>query len=475
MQYVFDDDLVFSFQKVVEKSLKEFSKEGSLIAFQKVLDSGMKNIKASVQKNLLQSIDNQLVEDTSTRKGWVIQRRNDEKTILSPFGPVTYHRTYFKNNSTGKYAHLADKIVGYTPHQRLDALLEANFVDAAAELSYRKAGMSLDRHVPGTGVSGQTVLNLVRKFKPEQIPTKEQAKVKKDCKVIYIEADEDHVPHQDPGVRAFQQKLVYVHEGAERIGKNRNKLIGRKYFTFPPGTKSEEIWNTIWRYLDDTYELEKAEHIFILGDGAGWIKSGAEYIPDARYVMDGFHLKQAIYRAAGADEDKRNALARAVWTAKWGKMNRLLISLLEDAKIDSRRNTIKNVIGYLNNNWGGIKARRAYRDVLVGCSAEGHVSHVLAARLSSRPMGWSYLGADQMSHLRVHRANGINLRQTYLERVKQEKRRLVDAELGASLKALPKASGFSYEVFDNIPGLRRGSGLSLDHLLRRISNADSSF
>ncbi len=145
--------------------------------------------------------------------------------------------------------------------------------------------------------------------------------------MIYVEADENHVPHQEPGVRAFQQKLVYVHEGAERIGKNRNKLIGKKYFTFPPGTKSEEIWNTIWRYLGDTYELEKVDHIFILGDGAGWIKSGAEYIPNSRYVIDGFHLKQAIYGAAGADEDNRAALAEAIWAGKWAEMNRLLISL----------------------------------------------------------------------------------------------------------------------------------------------------
>jgi len=40
-----------------------------------------------------------------------------------------------------------------------------------------------------------------------------------------------------------------------------------------------------------------------------------------------------------------------------------------------------------------------------------------------------------------------------------------DAEVVESLKALPKASGSSC----------RGPGLSLDHLLRRIFNADLSF
>lgn len=33
----------------------------------------------------------------------------------------------------------------------------------------------------------------------------------------------------------------------------------------------------------------------------------------------------------------------------------------------------------------------------VGCSAEGHVSHILSARLSSRPMAWSQQGAEKMA------------------------------------------------------------------------------
>ena len=40
-----------------------------------------------------------------------------------------------------------------------------------------------------------------------------------------------------------------------------------------------------------------------------------------------------------------------------------------------------------------------------GCSAEGHVSHVLSDRLSSRPMGWSQTGADRMSKLRCYERN----------------------------------------------------------------------
>ena len=42
----------------------------------------------------------------------------------------------------------------------------------------------------------------------------------------------------------------------------------------------------------------------------------------------------------------------------------------------------------------------------MGSSTEGHISHVLSARMSSRPMGWCRQGADSLSHIRVYWKNG---------------------------------------------------------------------
>ena len=62
---------------------------------------------------------------------------------------------------------------------------------------------------------------------------------------------------------------------------------------------------------------------------------------------------------------------------------------------------IKPSLAYIDNNFD-------YIDLLsdLGCSAEGHVSHVLSARMSSRPMAWSIAGADKMSKLRAFYFNG---------------------------------------------------------------------
>ena len=44
-------------------------------------------------------------------------------------------------------------------------------------------------------------------------------------------------------------------------------------------------------------------------------------------------------------------------------------------------------------NWDGIE--NAVKNPHIGCSAEGHVSHILAARLYSRPMALSLQGAEK--------------------------------------------------------------------------------
>ena len=59
-------------------------------------------------------------------------------------------------------------------------------------------------------------------------------------------------------------------------------------------------------------------------------------------------------------------------------------------------------------------------DSNVRCSAEGHVSHVYADRMSSRPLGWCRTGADKMSRLRIYRQNQGNM----LELVRYQKKEM---------------------------------------------------
>ena len=299
IQAIFDESIVFSFQEVVKDAVMEIFDGKGMLGFQQALRQGVNRICCTIQQRLMEWVDNELRENLSLRKGWVIVRR-EPKTVLSPFGEVRYERTLFKNKKLKAHAHLADRLAGYKAHQRLDTLLEADLLEEAVDKSYAKAGQGPEKDT-GISVSGQTVLNIVRRLQPEKLDLTEKPSVKKEARVLYVEADEDHVAHREKGVPAFDQRLVCVHEGRVQVGKDRFSLIGKRYLTFPTGTSAETVWDTVWQYLDGTYDLEKTEHIVISGDGAFWIKAGIDFIPDACNVLDGFHLLTNCLPRRGQD------------------------------------------------------------------------------------------------------------------------------------------------------------------------------
>lgn len=73
----------------------------------------------------------------------------------------------------------------------------------------------------------------------------------------------------------------------------------------------------------------------------------------------------------------------------------LLNIIIEETESETKKESVRDSKRYILNNWEGIKRR--YEEEYIGCSAEGHISHILSSRLSSRPLGWSKTGANQMA------------------------------------------------------------------------------
>src|SRR5690606_22834696 len=109
-----------------------------------------------------------------------------------------------------------------------------------------------------------------------------------------------------------------------------------------------------------------------------------------------------------------SALWQALENADRKAMDQALNEALQRAETDTRRRQIVKAQQYLHRQWDGIVAWQRYRGIWPGCSAEAHVSHVYADRMSSRPRAWSRKGVDQMARLRVFQANGGSVVQAYL-------------------------------------------------------------
>jgi len=395
-----------SFLSITEKVLEACENGVDYSKFQRELQDEFNQLGCKICSEILEAGDAYLLRKRSERKGWQVERRNESKEILSPFGPVRYERTYYKGFDG--YAHLVDRIAGLGPHARLDNILKATLVEKAVDVSYRKSGLEPYQCAPGVEVSGQSVMKAIQNFDPAGVRTKE-LKVKRRVRFLYIEADEDHVASQTG--RSMQIKLVYVHEGKAYTGK-RAKLINPHYFSGKYDSV-EDLWFDVATYIANNYDERVLETIFIAGDGAPWIRGGTEYIPNGVYLLDRFHLCKYILRAVGRYPELKKGIWKAIKQDDIVQVDTILQEALILAQSDAHKKAITDCFRYIKENWDGIQAYREY-PAATGCSAEGHVSHVLSARLSSRPQGWSREGAEKMASLRVLEANGYSVREEYI-------------------------------------------------------------
>lgn len=409
--------------KNLEKIIKSFISDENMDIGELVLklNKPLQELQRDIVKETIEEIDQVYRNSVYRKKKYVIERSKDTNTFMSTCGEITYNRTYFKNKETGEFSHLADNACGITKKMRKSDDVVAESIKHVIESSYRVSGENAT--ATSDIISKQAVMKDVHELEiPKIIP---KIKEKKKVKVLYINADEDHVSLQfnkkkgDLKVNqngrksnTLEPKLAVIFEGMEResINSKRKKLVNKHYFAGVYKT-GEEIWLDVLEYIDAVYEEEYLEKIYIMGDGASWIKTGVDVLgAKCSFVLDKFHLNQSITRAIGhlgdSVPDARNAIYHSIRSEDYESLKEVLKIATENAESESKKEQIKKTKTYIRNHWEAIIMPNSDKRARMGCSAEGQVSHLLSSRLSSRPLGWSARGANQISKLRAYAANG---------------------------------------------------------------------
>lgn len=413
----------------LEKVMVDYSTDMTRIAeMVQGVTKGVVDLGLSIIAEEWENYDTLLRERKDLRSEWYIVRR-DETTLLTSLGSVTYHKTLFKNKFTGEHEYLLDRVMGIEKHARMTEDAEAKLLEEAVETSYRKGGENAS--ISDDVVSKETVMNKIHVL---EFPKIEPQSEKKSLKYLYIDADEDHVALQflqekgdikKPRTNTIMPKLIYVYEGITSE-QGRNELINKKHFggVYEGGKAIECLWNEVWEYIENSYDTDALEKIYINGDGAAWIKSGERLMAKAKFVLDRFHMHKYIIGATShlldSVEDARGEIYRAIYKQKKKQVSEVFDKILDVTEGESKKRTVEAAKEYILGNWAGIMQWVKEKNKEVKCSAEGHISHIYAARMSSRPLGWSRKGADKMSRLRIYQKNGGNM----LELVRYQKKEM---------------------------------------------------
>ncbi len=444
--------------KKLEKAVEDYMKNPQNMAeFVYDIRDGVIELALNIIQETLEDCDQMLRDSGRRKKEWEIVRK-DPKELVTSLGSVHFEKTYFKNKRTGERAYLLDRILHIESHERLTEDAEAKLLEEAVQTSYRRGGE--ESSLTGS-VSKETVKNKIHLL---DFPKSEKNDgKKKEVEYLYIDADEDHVSLQfkekkgdlEIGENHWKNncvlaKLVYVYEGIEKEAprSKRNRLINPHYFSgVYEGEKNQELWDEVYEYIEGNYDLDKVKKIYLNADGGSWIKGGKKRIAGMVEVLDEFHLQKYLLKATShmldSADEAREELCTAIKSGTKEEFNEVMGRIACCAATESVRKRIEESRTYILNNWTAAKIRLSNRKTAKGCSAEGHVSHVLSSRMSSRPMGWSRRGADKMSRLRAFYLNGGEM----LGLVREQKK-----------EVLPKAAGAENDV------------LSCDEMLRSERN-----
>ena len=327
-----------------------------------------------------EQLDRELLADKAGRRaaGLSVERRNEKRRVLTQLGQLEYQRTYYRKKD-GSYCHPVDELAGIAPNQKVSGGVSAALVEASRTMSYAKSS----KLVTDGQVSRQTVLHKIR----ESVPKHDEVKHRQAVPVLHIDADEDHV-HLQKGKNGIVP-LVSVYEGIERHGK---RGVCKNIFHYSSfGQRTEAFWEDVLSQIEERYDLEGTK-IYLHGDGANWIKQGLQWLPNSRFVLDRYHknkaLKQLVSGIERTSGSQYEYLARqALNTGNREQFHMVRRRLLE--RWPHREESVEEAFSYLDSNFDAISIFHSDPEAADGGATEPHVSHILSARLSSRPMGWS--------------------------------------------------------------------------------------
>ena len=456
----FLDNNIENIQKRIRNQIVEGQDIGQI---SKDLHSDLLNLGTLMIAEILEDMDHELRVSEERKKNYeIVNRRHN--SFLTKMGKVRYERTCFKKKRGNDTEYIVDRMFGIKPHENIASDVEEEVINEAMQTSYRKSGVQ----AIGTAdeLSKQTVMNCLKRYDFD-FPEEDISGEKKKSKIIYIEADEDHVALQTGGI--VMPKLVYVHEGlmCENFKSDRKRLVNAKYFA-STGETHTRLWERVLDYIYEKYDWDFIDKIYISGDGAGWIRAGTRIIDKSHFVLDRYHLKKYTKKAsAHMDDITQKTLRNALHDANKASVEAILERITELTEEESRRNTVIEAAKYFSNNWDGIQIYVSDKANIVGCSAEGHISHIYSSRLSSRPKGWSRKCVANMANLIVYKLNGGKIIDLVTLRRKEEEKKQISISQRGKTETFARMKHEFYKNTD-IPVISQGKRTCLAGLLKEI-------
>lgn len=349
------------------------------------------------------------------------------RTIMTIFGEITYRKTIYQSKHNYKSFCFIDDYLGLKKYDYFDPYIKATILEYAANNPNTKVAKIINDMIgnrikttePYQYITRQTIRNIILSS-PISKPQYEELETPDD---LYIMADEKFIATQNNNKEDVMVKDIVVFDGREEKN-NRVKLKNKMSFS---SFRGNECIDECLDYLYYVYDLDKVKNIYVMGDGAKWIRNlqyefNINENINVSFNLDKFHFKQAIHHI-GQDQLLEKYLTNYVVNNSKKDFKECCEALI--ISNPHRRETITNKKEYILNNWNYIN--NLYKNKLK-CPMESQISHTLADLFSSRPKGYSLKTLTKLLNLRLLYKNSFNIKLLYLNNINKKDTLVINQE-----------------------------------------------
>lgn len=400
------------------------------------VDIATNDLALNILKRFIEKIDLGFRKNPKRLETYHVKSAH-QRTIMTIFGPLTFERTFYVDKYTKKSYAYVDEFFGFEKYERFDLHVKSLVVDACCSMSMAAAarkvsdmiGCRTSKGIKDANISRQSARTFIRKFKLDH-PYPERKDNTPDT--LFIMLDEKYIPLQREKKKDAMVHHAVVFERIELVKGHtkRRELVQKHSFT---SRNLKQLHMKVLDYVYAAYDTERIKNIYVMGDGAGWIKKSVDEYSmegcEVKFALDRYHFLNAM-RLIFLDKEKKDKAVEMVLSND----RKSFLSMCDEVLLErpDRSIIINAKYSYILNNWEAI--RLGYHNELK-CCMEGQISHNIAAVLAVRPGAYSLKSLDCLLRLRTAFRNGMDIKKMYLESSSYKRTR-------------PTISTYDFSIFD---------------------------
>lgn len=299
---ILENLIINNFSNIIRQNDNRNPDENKVFNYIRLLDTLGEKIYEIVQNSLItvfETLDRGFKNSIERRHKYHI-KAHTTRTIMTIFGEITYRKTIYQSKHNYKSFCFIDDYLRLKKYDYFDPYIKAAILEYAANNPYSKVAKIINDMIGNRikikdafkYITRQTVRNIILSSKLSKLEYKE-LETPDD---LYIMADEKFVATQNNNKEDVMIKDIVVFDGRDE-NNNRVKLRNKMSFS---SFKGNNCLDECIDYLYYVYDLDKVKNIFVMGDGAKWIKNLAHEFKineniNVTFNLDKFHFKQAIH------------------------------------------------------------------------------------------------------------------------------------------------------------------------------------